>query len=232
MTKKTPVDLQKRFPIYSATSKYLAADCCGLANPLDHDKVEVTLVDWERGMVHCVLTSASLKSLKTFIQLTSFCNSRILAPSSIIVFWSSVVVWSWCGVGVELVWSRCGVVVELVWSCCGVAVELLELLWSWCGVVVELLWSCCGVAVELLELVWSWCGVGVELLCSCCFIHKVCLSTLGNPESAMRGLPKRTLHALHPRGVGLCNLMFSQFRGRTYVRHNPTLERTIPSSCS
>ena len=55
--KKTPVDLQKkRFPIYPANSKYLAADCCGLAIPLDHDKVEVTLVDWECGVVHCVLT--------------------------------------------------------------------------------------------------------------------------------------------------------------------------------
>ena len=54
--KKRPVDLQKRFPIHPANSKYLAANCCGLAIPLDHDKVEVTLVDWERGMVHCALT--------------------------------------------------------------------------------------------------------------------------------------------------------------------------------
>ena len=50
---------KKRFPIYTANSKYLAADCCGLAISLDHDKVEVTLVDWERGMVHCVLTRHS-----------------------------------------------------------------------------------------------------------------------------------------------------------------------------
>ena len=56
VTKKTLVDLQKRFPIYPANSKYLAGDCCGLAVLLDHDQVEVTLVDWERGTVHCVLT--------------------------------------------------------------------------------------------------------------------------------------------------------------------------------
>ena len=45
-----------------ACPKYLAAQCCGSAFPenglaslQDHDKVEVTLVDWERGIVHCVL---------------------------------------------------------------------------------------------------------------------------------------------------------------------------------
>ena len=54
--KKKPVDLQKRFPVYTANSKYLAADHCGLAILLDHDKVEVTPVDWERGIVHCALT--------------------------------------------------------------------------------------------------------------------------------------------------------------------------------
>ena len=60
--KKTPVDLQKRFPIYHAYSNYLAAYRCGSAFPQDgsaslqdHDKVEVTPVDWERGIVHCVL---------------------------------------------------------------------------------------------------------------------------------------------------------------------------------
>ena len=31
--KKTPVDLQKRFPIYHACPKYLAAHCCGSAFP-------------------------------------------------------------------------------------------------------------------------------------------------------------------------------------------------------
>ena len=45
VTKKTLVDLQKRFPKNPANSKYLAADCCGLAILLDHDNVEVTLVD-------------------------------------------------------------------------------------------------------------------------------------------------------------------------------------------
>ena len=60
--KKTAVDLQS-FPIYHACPKYLAAYRCGsafpqdgLASRQDHDKVEVPLVDWERGMVHCVLT--------------------------------------------------------------------------------------------------------------------------------------------------------------------------------
>ena len=46
---------RSHFPIYHANSKYLAADCCGLAILLDHDKVEVTLVDWEREMVHNVV---------------------------------------------------------------------------------------------------------------------------------------------------------------------------------
>ena len=61
--KKTPVDLPKRFPIHHAYSKYLAAHRCGsefpehgLAISQDHDEVEITPVDWERGIVHCVLT--------------------------------------------------------------------------------------------------------------------------------------------------------------------------------
>ena len=54
--KKTPVDLQKSFPKNHAYSKYLAAYQCGLAITQDHDKVGVTPVDWERGIVHCVLT--------------------------------------------------------------------------------------------------------------------------------------------------------------------------------
>ena len=60
--KKTPLDLQKRFPIYHAYPKYLAAYRCGsafsqdgLAFRQDHDKVEITQVDWERGIVRCVL---------------------------------------------------------------------------------------------------------------------------------------------------------------------------------
>ena len=31
--RKTPLDLQKRFPIYHACPKYLAAHCCGSALP-------------------------------------------------------------------------------------------------------------------------------------------------------------------------------------------------------
>ena len=53
--KKTPVDLQKRFPIYHACPKCLAACRCGLASRQDLDKVGITLVDWERGIVHYVL---------------------------------------------------------------------------------------------------------------------------------------------------------------------------------
>ena len=33
VTKKTLLDLQKRFPIHPANSQFLAADCCGLRNP-------------------------------------------------------------------------------------------------------------------------------------------------------------------------------------------------------
>ena len=51
--KKTPLDLQKRFPIYRAGPKYLAARCCGSAFPendlafhQDLDEVGKTLVDW------------------------------------------------------------------------------------------------------------------------------------------------------------------------------------------
>ena len=54
--KKTPVDLQKHFPKDHAYPKCLAAYHCGSAIPQDHDKVDKTPVDWERGMVHCVLT--------------------------------------------------------------------------------------------------------------------------------------------------------------------------------
>ena len=60
--KKTPVDLQKRFPIYHAYPKYLAAHRCGSAfsqdgsaSLQDDDKVEKTPVDWERGIFHCVM---------------------------------------------------------------------------------------------------------------------------------------------------------------------------------
>ena len=37
--KKTPVDLQKRFPIYHAYPKCLAAYLCGSASRLDFEKV-------------------------------------------------------------------------------------------------------------------------------------------------------------------------------------------------
>ena len=54
--KKTLLDLQNRFPIYHACPKCLAAYRCGSAFPQnglafrqDHEKVGVTLVDWERG---------------------------------------------------------------------------------------------------------------------------------------------------------------------------------------
>ena len=82
MLKKTPVDLQKRFPIYHACPKCLAAHCCGSAFPhngvafsQDREKVRVTLVDWARGTVHCVLIQHLKKSLESFMQLISFCNS-------------------------------------------------------------------------------------------------------------------------------------------------------------
>ena len=60
--KKKPVDLQKRFPKNHACPKCLAAYRCGSAFPQnglafrqDLEKVGITLVDWERGIVHCVL---------------------------------------------------------------------------------------------------------------------------------------------------------------------------------
>ena len=49
------MDLQKRFPKNHAYSKHLAAVYCGLASLQQHEKVEETLVDWESGIVHCVL---------------------------------------------------------------------------------------------------------------------------------------------------------------------------------
>ena len=51
VTKKT-----LRFLTYPTNSENLAADYCGFGILLDHDEVEKTTVDWERGMVHCVLT--------------------------------------------------------------------------------------------------------------------------------------------------------------------------------
>ena len=60
--KKTPLDLQKRFPIFHECSKCFAAPLCGPAFPenglafhQELDKVGKTVVDWQRGKVHCVL---------------------------------------------------------------------------------------------------------------------------------------------------------------------------------
>ena len=60
--KKTLLDLQKRFPIYHVCPKYFEALLCGsaflwngLAFRQDLDEVGKTLVDWQRGIVHCVL---------------------------------------------------------------------------------------------------------------------------------------------------------------------------------
>ena len=60
--KKTLLDLQKSFPIYHACPKCLAAYRCGsaflqngLAFRQDLEKVGVTRVDCERGIVDCVL---------------------------------------------------------------------------------------------------------------------------------------------------------------------------------
>ena len=51
--KKMPLDLQKRFPIYHACPKYLAAHCCGSAFPENgfafHQELDEegrTQVDW------------------------------------------------------------------------------------------------------------------------------------------------------------------------------------------
>ena len=60
--KKTLLDLEKRFPTYHVCPKCLAAHFCGSAFPenglafhQDLDEVGKTLVDWQRGLVHCVL---------------------------------------------------------------------------------------------------------------------------------------------------------------------------------
>ena len=60
--KKTPLDLQKHFPKYHAyprmsggLSLRLNIPQDSLASRQDHDNVEATLVDWERGIVHCEL---------------------------------------------------------------------------------------------------------------------------------------------------------------------------------
>ena len=77
--KKTPVDLQKRFPINQTYSKYLASSHCDLAFPQndlaslqDHDKVEIMPVDWERGIVHCVLTHSVGLQISRVVQTIDF----------------------------------------------------------------------------------------------------------------------------------------------------------------
>ena len=84
--KKTRVDLQKRFPTYHAYPKCLAAYLCGSASRQDREWVEIMPV-WD-----CPLRteSASWKSLASFRQLTSFCNSWTLAVNSWIVSWIEI----------------------------------------------------------------------------------------------------------------------------------------------
>ena len=60
--KKTQLDLQKGFPIFHVCPKYLAAHFCGSAFPenglafhQELDEMGKTLVEWQRGIVHCVL---------------------------------------------------------------------------------------------------------------------------------------------------------------------------------
>ena len=87
------VDLQKRFPIYHVCPKCLAALHCGSAIRKNvstflqvSDEVGMTLVDWQRGNVHCELIQHPEKSLESFIQFTSFCNSCTLPDNSKKVF--------------------------------------------------------------------------------------------------------------------------------------------------
>ena len=88
---------KKRFPIFHACPKCLAAYRCGsaflcncLAFRQDLAKGGSNagwLATWE-----CPLRtdSASVKSLESFVQLTSFCNSWILVVNSRIVSWFSI----------------------------------------------------------------------------------------------------------------------------------------------
>ena len=58
VSKRTQVNLQKRFVVYLAYPKYQAADFWhGSAVLLDQLEEQVTLIQWERGiMVHCAPT--------------------------------------------------------------------------------------------------------------------------------------------------------------------------------
>ena len=80
--KKTPLDLQKRFPEYHACPQCVAAYRCGsafpengLASRQDFEKMGKTLVDWKHGIVHCVL-----------IPVTSFLTSLFLSFSASLPF--------------------------------------------------------------------------------------------------------------------------------------------------
>ena len=98
--KKTRLDLQKRFPIYHV-SQLLGGPSLRLGIPIERlsnppgtgwgGKNTGWLVTWE-----CPLRteSASWKSLESFIQLISFCNSCILPVSSRIVTRSSTIFFS------------------------------------------------------------------------------------------------------------------------------------------
>ena len=91
LLKKTPLDLQKRFPIYHSCPKMLGGPLLPLGIPRERlswgGKDTGWLATWE-----CPLRtdSASWKSLESFRQLTSFCGSWILAVSSLIVSRSSI----------------------------------------------------------------------------------------------------------------------------------------------
>ena len=94
--KKTLLDLQKRFPIYHVCPKKLGGPFLRLGIPRERlsippgsgwgGKNESWLATWD-----CPLRtdSASWKSLESFMQLISFCNSWILPVSSKIVSRSS-----------------------------------------------------------------------------------------------------------------------------------------------
>ena len=64
--KKTPKDLQKRFPIYHACPKYLATPRERLSIPSEIGRGK---------NIPSRIDSASLISLESFMQLISFCNS-------------------------------------------------------------------------------------------------------------------------------------------------------------
>ena len=93
---KMHVDLQKRFPIYYACPKCVAARLCGSAF-LQNGLTFAQELDegWKDtgGLVTCECPlrtdSASWKSLKSFIQLISVCNSCILPVNTRIALWSS-----------------------------------------------------------------------------------------------------------------------------------------------